>query len=63
MTNAERSLKEIAVFVGRHSRHGPVEVNLDIVPDVIRFDCSDHNCPCNLQVLYEKEEHDDNPRG
>jgi len=47
-------LLKIADFIRQHSKHGDVIVDLDIVPDVIRFDC--FICLENLQVRYQKEE-------
>ncbi len=56
MTNAEMKIADIAEFVKRHAEHAEVVVCLDVVPDVIRFDCNDFNCAENLQIGYHKAE-------
>lgn len=55
MTDAQINIAKIVKFVKRHSEHAEVDVALDVVPNVIRFDCQDFNCAENLQIPYNPE--------
>jgi len=56
MRIAEEKIADIARFVQHHAEHSEVIVCLDILPDIIRFDCYNAQCVDNLQIGYDRTE-------
>ena len=52
MSDVEALKNIIVKFIERHQAHADIHVALDVVPDVIRFDCDLPDCRENLQIKY-----------